>query len=127
MACCCIVYKSDEVNNTKVDGLTDIDEFNAVLLDGVQGDGDVLQGVRLALRSLVVFQFPLLKNLHQGNQSETENILDLCTGCWISEIFLNSRHKQLLYCCCQREIDIWRRGVGFTELKIFGLRSKSTH
>lgn len=53
---------------------TDIDQFDAVLLDGVQGDGDVLQGVGLALRSLVVFQFPLLKNLHQGNQSE-ENII----------------------------------------------------
>ena len=53
--------------------LTNIDKFDAVLLDSIQGDGDVFQGMRLALRSLVVFQFPLLKNLHQGNKSETEN------------------------------------------------------
>ena len=55
------------------DELTNIDKFDAVLLDSIQGDGDVFQGMRLALRSLVVFQFPLLKNLHQGNESETEN------------------------------------------------------
>ena len=69
------VIEMTEDDNAKDDDLTDIDKFDSVLLDGVQGDGDVLQGVRLALRSLVVFQFPLLKNFHQSNKSETKDHL----------------------------------------------------
>ena len=48
----------------KISRHTYVDELDAVLLDGVQGDGDVLQGVRLAGGSLVVSQLPLLQRLH---------------------------------------------------------------
>ena len=47
--------------------LTDVNKLDAVLLYGIEGDGDVLEGVRLGLRTLVVSQLPLLQRLHQGN------------------------------------------------------------
>ena len=47
--------------------LTYVDQLDAVLLDGVEGDGDVLEGVGLGLWSLVVSQLPFLQRLHQGN------------------------------------------------------------
>ena len=34
--------------------LTDVDELDAVLLYGIEGDGDVLEGVGLGLWTLVV-------------------------------------------------------------------------
>ena len=52
--------------------LTDIDQLDAILLDSVQSDGDVLQSMRLTLRSFVVFQFPLLKNFNKSHQSKTK-------------------------------------------------------
>ena len=48
---------------------TYIDEFDSILLDGVQGDGDVLDLVVLVVGLLVVApQLPLLEFLHQGHQ-----------------------------------------------------------
>ena len=47
--------------------LTYVNKLYAVLLYGVEGDGDVLEGVGLGLGSLVVPQLPLLQRLHQGN------------------------------------------------------------
>ena len=47
--------------------LTYVDKLDAVLLNGVEGDGDVLEGVGLGLWSLVVSKLPFLQCLHQGN------------------------------------------------------------
>ena len=47
--------------------LTYVDQLDAVLLDGVEGDGDVLERVGLRLWSLVVSQLSLLQSLHEGN------------------------------------------------------------
>ena len=47
--------------------LTYVNKLYAVLLYGVEGDGDVLEGMGLRLRPLVVSQLPLLQCLHQGN------------------------------------------------------------
>ena len=52
--------------------LTNIDQLDAILLNSVQSDGDVLQSMRLTLRSFVVFQFPLLKNFNKSHQSKTK-------------------------------------------------------
>ena len=51
----------------KKDMLTYVDQLDAVLLDGVEGDGDVLERVGLRLWSLVVAQLSLLQSLHEGN------------------------------------------------------------
>ena len=47
--------------------LTYVDQLDAVLLDGVEGDGDVLERVGLRLWPLVVAQLSLLQSLHEGN------------------------------------------------------------
>ena len=47
--------------------LTYVDQLDAILLDGVEGDGDVLERVGLRLWSLVVSQLSLLQSLHEGN------------------------------------------------------------
>ena len=47
--------------------LTYVNKLDAVLLNGVEGNGDVLEGVRLGLWSLVVSKLPFLQRLHQGN------------------------------------------------------------
>ena len=47
--------------------LTYVNKLDAILLYGVESDGDVLEGVRLGLRSLVVSKLPFLQCLHQGN------------------------------------------------------------
>ena len=47
--------------------LTYVNKLDAVLLYGVEGDGDVLEGVGLGLWSLVVSKLPFLQRLHQGN------------------------------------------------------------
>ena len=47
--------------------LTYVNELDAVLLYGIEGDGYVLQGVRLGLWSLVVSQLPFLQCLYQGD------------------------------------------------------------
>ena len=47
--------------------LTYVDQLDAVLLDGVEGDGDVLERVGLRLWPLVVSQLSLLQSLHEGN------------------------------------------------------------
>ncbi len=50
-------------------GLTDVDELDAVVLDGVEGDGDVLNLVVLALRAPVGAPQPApLEPLHQRGQ-----------------------------------------------------------
>jgi hypothetical protein len=53
---------SDKKNEKK--SFTYVDELDAVLLDGVQCDGDVLQGVGLCLRGPIVPQLPTLEYLH---------------------------------------------------------------
>ena len=56
-----------ETRVCKGKGLTYVNKLDAVLLNGVEGDGDVLEGVGLGLWSLVVSKLPFLQRLHQGN------------------------------------------------------------
>ena len=51
---------------------TYVDQLDAILLNGVQGYCDVLQGVWLRLRPLVVSQLPFLQRLNQGYQPATK-------------------------------------------------------
>jgi hypothetical protein len=67
------------------EGLTYIDELDAILLYGIQGDGDVLQGVGLGLGCAVVPQFPSLQHLHQRHQPAVRRKYELhvnCCGYW---------------------------------------------
>ena len=47
-------YENCQETRVMPQRLTDVDKLDAVLLYGIEGDGDVLEGVRLGLWTLVV-------------------------------------------------------------------------
>ena len=60
--------KKDMAVKYKLLLLTYIDQLDPVLLNGVQGYGNVFQFVVLVEGSLVVFELPLLEDLDEGAQ-----------------------------------------------------------
>ena len=67
-----MIARTDKLDSINVFAsfLTYIDEFDPVLLDGVESDGDVLDLVVLVVGFLVVApQLPFLKLLHQSHQN----------------------------------------------------------